>query len=183
VVVLRNDRYCLPVLASARARVPGIVHDRSGSGQTIFVEPLDVIESNNDLALLAAEERREVERLLAAFGQQVLDASEDLEAAVAQMAALDAVEAKVEFGEVGGGRIPELSENGGWTLSAARHPLLDPALAPLRSRALAESRPSRPAQAVVPLDLELPAQNACSSSPVRTPAARPSCSRPPDSSP
>src|SRR5690242_3410111 len=59
VVVLRNDRYCLPVLASARGRVPGIVHDRSGSGQTVFVEPLEVIEPNNDLALLAAEERRE----------------------------------------------------------------------------------------------------------------------------
>jgi len=65
VVVLRNDRYCLPVLASARARVPGIVHDRSGSGQTVFVEPIDVIESNNELALLAGEERREGERLLA----------------------------------------------------------------------------------------------------------------------
>ena len=51
VVVLRNDRYCLPVQASARARVPGIVHDRSGSGQTVFVEPMEVIESNNDLAL------------------------------------------------------------------------------------------------------------------------------------
>jgi DNA mismatch repair protein MutS2 len=134
------------------------VHDRSGSGQTVFVEPLDVIESNNELALLAAEERREVERLLAAFGQQVLDASEDLEDAVAQMAALDTLEAKVEFGEVSKGRLPELSDNGGWTLSAARHPLLDPALAPLRSRALGEARPGRAAQTVVPLDFELPAQ-------------------------
>jgi len=158
VVVLRNDRYCLPVLASARSRVPGIVHDRSGSGQTVFVEPLDVIESNNELALLAAEERHEVERLLAAFGELVLDASEDLEEAVAQMAALDALEAKVEFGEAARGRLPELSDNGGWTLSAARHPLLDPALASLRGRALAEARPARAAQAVVPLDFELPAQ-------------------------
>ncbi len=158
VVVLRNDRYCLPVIASARSRVPGIVHDRSGSGQTVFVEPLDVIEANNDLALLASEERHEVERLLAAFGQQVLDASEDLEEAVSQMAALDALEAKVEFGEVSKGRLPELSDDGGWTLSAARHPLLDPALASLRSRALDEARPERAAQVVVPLDFELPSQ-------------------------
>ncbi len=158
VVVLRNDRYCLPVLASARSRVPGIVHDRSGSGQTVFVEPLEVIEGNNELALLAAEERHEVERLLNAFGRLVLDSAGDLEEAVDQMAALDALEAKVEFGEVAGGRIPELSDNGGWTLAAARHPLLDPALAPLRGRALAESRPERAAQAVVPLDLDLPAQ-------------------------
>ncbi len=158
VVVLRNDRYCLPVIASARSRVPGIVHDRSGSGQTVFVEPLDVIESNNDLALLAAEERHEVERLLAAFGLLILDSAEDLEEAVAQMAALDALEAKVEFGEATAGRVPELSEDEAWTLSAARHPLLDPALAALRSRALAEAGPARPARTVVPLDFELSAR-------------------------
>jgi len=153
VVVLRNDRYCLPVLATARSRVPGIVHDRSGSGQTVFLEPIEVIESNNELALLAGQERREVESLLAAFGREVLAVSGDLEEAVAQMAALDALEAKAEFGEAAGGRVPELSDDGGWTLSAARHPLLDPALAPLRRRALGETRPARP---VVALDLDLP---------------------------
>ena len=160
VVVLRNDRYCLPVLASARARVPGIVHDRSGSGQTVFVEPIDVIESNNELALLAGEERREVEKLLADFGREVLAAGDDLEDAVAQMAALDALEAKVEFGEKAAGRIPELSTDGRWTISAARHPLLDPLLAPLRLRALGESPALRPARAreIIPLDLDLPAE-------------------------
>ena len=155
VVVLRNDRYCLPVLATARSRVPGIVHDRSGSGQTVFVEPIEVIESNNELALLAAQERREVETLLAAFGREVVASSGDLEDAVAQMAALDALEAKVEFGEAAAGRVPELSADGGWTLSAARHPLLDPALAALRRRALGETRPARP---IVALDLDLPAE-------------------------
>jgi DNA mismatch repair protein MutS2 len=154
VVVLRNDRYCLPILASARSRVPGIVHDRSGSGQTVFVEPLEVIESNNELALLAQEERREVENLLTAFGRAVLEASADLEAAVEEMAALDALEAKVEFGEASCGRVVELSPDGAWTLSAARHPLLDPKLEALRRRALGETGRSRP---VVPLDLELPA--------------------------
>jgi DNA mismatch repair protein MutS2 len=160
VVVLRNDRYCLPVLASARARVPGIVHDRSGSGQTVFVEPIDVIESNNELAMLAGEERREVERLLAEFGQQVLAAGDDLEDAVAQIAALDALEAKVEFGEKAAGRIPELSADGSWTIAAARHPLLDPRLAPLRLSALGESPAARPARAraIVPLEMELPAE-------------------------
>jgi DNA mismatch repair protein MutS2 len=159
VVVLRNDRYCLPVLASARSRVPGIVHDRSGSGQTVFVEPIEVIEPNNELALLAAEERREVENLLAQFGREVLAVSDELEDAVGQMAALDALEARVEFGELTGGRVPELSADGGWTLSKARHPLLDPALEPLRRRVLGEGREARPPRArdVVPLDLEMPA--------------------------
>jgi DNA mismatch repair protein MutS2 len=152
VVVLRNDRYCLPVIASARARMPGIVHDRSGSGQTIFVEPLEVIEGNNELALLAAEERREVERLLSEFGREVLARAPDLEASVEALGQLDAFEAKVEFGEITRGRLPELSQDRGWTLVAARHPLLDPLLASLRRRVLSETRPERE---IIPLDLEL----------------------------
>ena len=152
VVVLRNDRYCLPVISSARSRIPGIVHDRSGSGQTVFVEPLEVIESNNELALLAAEERRELERLVAEFGRAVLSFASDLEGAVEALAQLDALEARVEFGELSQGRVVEISEDGEWTLAAARHPLLDPLLAPLRRRVLEETRPARPA---VPLDLHL----------------------------
>ncbi|MDQ2979784.1 MAG: hypothetical protein M3R62_11235, partial [Acidobacteriota bacterium] len=154
VVVLRNDRYCLPVLASARARVPGIVHDRSGSGQTVFVEPMEVIESNNDLALLAAEERREVERLLSQFGTSVLEHEEELRAAAAELAELDALEAKAAFGEMGEGRLPEISADGSLKLSGARHPLLDRRFESLRRRVLDQGREGRDA---VPLDLELPA--------------------------
>ena len=154
VVVLRNDRYCLPVLASARSRLPGIVHDRSGSGQTVFVEPLEVIEANNDLALLASEERLEVERLLREFGLEVLDAAEDLVSAGIGLAELDALEAKIEFGELSAGRIAEVAEDGSWDLRGARHPLLDARLAPLRRRVLGEERAGKDA---VPLDLVLDA--------------------------
>jgi DNA mismatch repair protein MutS2 len=155
VVVLRNDRYCLPVQASSRGRVPGIVHDRSGSGQTVFVEPLEVIESNNDLALTAAEERREVERLLSEFGREVLEQDEALREAADGLAVLDALEAKVEFGEIGGGRLPEISDDDGWVLRRARHPLLDARYEGLRRRVLGETREGRVA---VPLDFELPAE-------------------------
>ena len=142
------------MLASARARVPGIVHDRSGSGQTVFVEPLEVIEANNDLALLAAEERREVERLLREFGVLVLSRADELRDASAELAALDALEAKVAFGEIGEGRLPEITDDGSWTLRAARHPLLDRRFEALRRRVLESGRDGRDA---VPLDLELPA--------------------------
>ena len=154
VVVLRNDRYCLPVLASARARVPGIVHDRSGSGQTVFVEPLEVVEANNDLALLAAEERREAERLLAEFGRAILAEAPALQTAVDELAALDALEARVAFGETGAGRLPEISDDGSWTLRGARHPLLDARFEKLRRRVLGAAREGGDA---VPLDLDLPA--------------------------
>ena len=152
VVVLRNDRYCLPVLASSRARVPGMVHDRSGSGQTVFVEPMEVIEANNDLAMLAGEERREVERLLTGFGREVLGAADGLVSAVTALGELDALEAKVEFGDLAEGRVPEISDDGEWVLRGARHPLLDARLAALRRRVLGESRDGRDA---VPLELEL----------------------------
>jgi DNA mismatch repair protein MutS2 len=158
VVVLRNDRYCLPVLASARARVPGIVHDRSGSGQTVFVEPLEVIEPNNDLALLAAEERREIERLLRTFGDLVLSREDELRAASLELAELDALEARVAFGEMGECRLPEIAEDGSWTLMAARHPLLDRRFEALRRRVLDSSRDGRArVRDAVPLDFELPA--------------------------
>jgi DNA mismatch repair protein MutS2 len=151
-VVLRNDRYCLPVLASARARVPGIVHDRSGSGHTVFVEPLETIEANNELAMTFGEERREAERILRRFGGEVLEASGALLDAVRQLAELDALEARISFGELTQGRVPELSEDGTWRLAGARHPLLDARLAALRRAVLGETRPPKEA---VPLDLEL----------------------------
>ena len=154
VVVLRNDRYCLPVLASSRGRVPGIVHDRSGSGQTVFVEPMEVIESNNDLALMAAEERREVERLLRDFGRAILEEEEPLRAAGLELAGLDALEAKMAFGEMGEARLPEISEDGGLELVRARHPLLDRRFESLRRRVLGESE--REGRDAVPLDVELP---------------------------
>jgi DNA mismatch repair protein MutS2 len=156
VVVLRNDRYCLPVSASARSRVAGIVHDRSGSGQTVFVEPLEIVEANNELALAAAEEKREIERLLTSLGRRVLERAEDLLAATAEVAELDAVEAAIDFGALCGARVSEISDDGRWTLVGARHPLLDPRLADLRRRALGETRDAKEA---VPLDLDLaPAQ-------------------------
>jgi len=155
VVVLRNDRYCLPVSASARSRVAGIVHDRSGSGHTIFVEPLEVVEANNELALSVAEERREVERLLTSLGRAVLDRTEDLVSAVEQVAELDALEAAAEFEALADARVPELSDDGTWALVRARHPLLDARLSGLRQRALGETRAAKEA---VPLDLELKPQ-------------------------
>jgi DNA mismatch repair protein MutS2 len=153
VVVLRNDRYCLPVQASSRGRVPGIVHDRSGSGQTVFVEPMEVIEANNDLALLAGEERREVDRLLREFGLAILEQEEPLRSAERALAELDALEAKVAFGEIAEGRLPEISDDGSLALVRARHPLLDRRFEALRKRVLGES--AREGRDSVPLDVEL----------------------------
>src|SRR6202035_1578898 len=110
--------------------------------------------ANNDLALLASEEHREVERLLRGVGTLVLTAAAELRQASVELAALDALGAKVEFGELAQGRIAEISTDRSWDLRGARHPLLDARLSNLRRRVLGEERASKDA---VPLDRSLPA--------------------------
>ena len=88
-VTVRHERYVLPVRAEARARVPGIVHDRSQSGQTLFVEPGDFVEANNDLVQLAREEEQEVARILGELTAAVRARMDDLVGLVDTLGTLD----------------------------------------------------------------------------------------------
>jgi len=150
---VRRDRYCLPVRAAARARVPGLVLDASGSGATVFVEPFEAVEANNRLAELAAREREEVRRVLDEVAAALAAAVPELRGAVEVVATLDAAQAKVRFGEAVAGTLV-VPEGDALVLRRARHPLLDPRLAPLRREVLGE--PEGRTREVVPLDLELP---------------------------
>ena len=98
-VVMREDRYCVPVSAGAAPRVRGIVHDRSASGQTVFIEPLEIADANNALSLLASDLRREEERIRREFGRALLSRGDDLAAAGEILAELDAIEARAVFGK------------------------------------------------------------------------------------
>lgn len=98
-VTLRDGRYCLPVRADSRARVPGIVHDRSGSGGAYFVEPQAVVEMNNRLRELMAEEREAIIAVLTALSQRVAGAEDDLRPAVEACAELDFAFAKAQLSE------------------------------------------------------------------------------------
>src|SRR5204862_3610794 len=115
-VVLREERYCVPVAASAAPRVRGIVHDRSASGQTIFVEPFEIADANNALSLLASDLRHEEERLRREFGRSLLARAADLVSAAAVLSELDAIEARAAFGRAGDAAMPEFSERE-WALS------------------------------------------------------------------
>jgi DNA mismatch repair protein MutS2 len=152
IVVQRNDRYCIPVKSSAQGRISGIIHDRSASRATVYVEPMEVVEANNELSLASAEEKREAARLLRAFGSELLSEQDAIDAAADEIAALDAAEARALFGAAVEGAIPEIEDGGPIRLLAARHPLLDPRLAPLRREVLGEDRFPHE---VVPLTLEL----------------------------
>lgn len=150
-VVLRQERYCVPVAAAAAPRVRGIVHDRSASGQTVFVEPLEMTEANNALALLASDLRQEEERIRREFGKSLLARADDLVSAAALLAELDAIEARAAFGRAVDGTTPEFSDRE-WTLAGARHPLLDRRLGAARRAVFGEESGEREA---VPLDVEL----------------------------
>jgi len=142
----RSGRPVLAVKASSRGAVPGIVHDSSGSGQTIFVEPFELVEANNRLRELEAAEAAEVERVLAELSARVGGVAAEIDYAVEALAHHDLALARAELSHAWRGCPVEEAEE--VELREARHPLLDPARAvpvdlPLRGiRALVVSGPN-----------------------------------------
>src|SRR5205814_1953951 len=120
-------RPVLAVRAAARRSVPGIVHDTSGSGQTLFVEPLALVEAQNAIRELESSERDEIERLLTELSKLAGVAAPDLVAAVEALAELDLALACGSLSQRLGGCAVELADE--VLLVEARHPLLDPATA------------------------------------------------------
>src|SRR5664280_1779181 len=135
-----------------REQVGGLLHERSGSGQTVFVEPLLVVEDNNALQEAVEEEREEVHRILVALTGRFSARRGDLVAAVEVLTELDSFQARAEFSSRVAGVFPDFSNR--LVLRAARHPLLDRRLADLRADVFGELE-ERHSDAV-PLDLELP---------------------------
>jgi DNA mismatch repair protein MutS2 len=123
-VTERGGRPVIAVKASSRSKVPGIVHDASGSGQTLFVEPFAVVELHNRIRELAGAEREEVERILAELSQAVAGWAAQLEACVRALAAIDLAMACGEVSQRQGGCRVEAAQD--VLLVEARHPLLDP---------------------------------------------------------
>ncbi len=120
----RSGRPVLAVKASSRSAVPGIVHDTSASGNTLFIEPLELVEANNRLREVEAQEAAELERILAELSVRVRAAAEILMSAIAALAHHDLVIARARLSyEWRGCRVSESSTP---RLRAARHPLLDP---------------------------------------------------------
>ena len=124
IVTQRGGRYVVPVKAESAGAVKGIVHDRSASGATVFIEPLEILEANNRVREAELAERQEVERVLGELSRRVESAAEDLEASLAALAALDLILARAHVAEVFDCVRPGLTRDGEVDLIAARHPLL-----------------------------------------------------------
>ncbi|MDY6272353.1 MAG: endonuclease MutS2 [Selenomonadaceae bacterium] len=127
IVTVRDGRYVLPVKADARRFVPGIVHDQSATGATLFIEPMSIVDAGNDIKQLALSEQQEVARILKALTHDIASQQDALTENARVLAAIDFAFAKARLAERMHATEPQLSAEGVTDLCAARHPLIDPA--------------------------------------------------------
>jgi DNA mismatch repair protein MutS2 len=124
-VTLRNERYVIPVRAETRRSTPGVVHGASGTGQTVFLEPFETVEANNQLVQLSENEAAEILRVLRELTERLQAVRPALVVAAEKIALLDGVFARGRFARDFDAALPEFSENGELRLEAARHPVLE----------------------------------------------------------
>ncbi len=128
IITMRNGRYCVPVKAEYRASVPGLVHDQSSTGATLFVEPMSVVELGNDLKQLQAQEQKEIARILQALTDQVGYVADELTGNLDILARLDFAFAKALLAAGMDAVLPKINQNGWLDIVRGRHPLIDPKL-------------------------------------------------------
>ncbi|HJR61585.1 MAG TPA: endonuclease MutS2 [Vicinamibacterales bacterium] len=124
IVTDRNGRYVLVVRSEHRSAIPGIVHGSSGTGASLYLEPLSTVEINNDIVALEQQEAEEVHRILVALSELFRGRGAELQATVEAATELDVLQAKAQFSIRLDGVAPKLAEDGRLELRAARHPLL-----------------------------------------------------------
>ena len=127
VVTQRNGRFCIPVKAEHRSQVPGMIHDQSSTGSTLFIEPMAIVKLNNDLRELEIREEKEIEKVLAELSSQVALESAAIEEDIQLLTELDFIFARARLSRSYNGTEPEFNQEGRIAIRKGRHPLLDPA--------------------------------------------------------
>src|SRR5258707_6816794 len=141
-VTLRNDRFVIPVRAENRRSVPGVVHGASGTGQTVFLEPLETVETNNQLVQLGEDEAAEILSILRGLTERLQVLRGPLVVAAETIADLDSIFARARFARDFDAAMPEFAQGNELSLEAARHPVL-------------EDKLRREHRAIVPMSLTL----------------------------
>lgn len=136
IITVRADRYVLPIRQEYRSMVPGIVHDQSSSGATIFIEPMSVVEIGNELKQLTAAEKVEIDRILLSLSAQIAPEAQSIENNIQILSKIDFIFAKGLLGQQMEAVTPRMNAEGRLDIRQGRHPLIDP-------------------QQVVPLDIRL----------------------------
>ncbi len=148
-VTIREDRYVVPIVAGQKGRVDGVIHGSSGTGRTLFVEPLETISLNNQLVRLREDELREIERILAEITSALSAHGEEISATAEALAEFDCVFAKAAFALEYDATIPRFSSGARkLLLREARHPLLETVLRKQR-------------KPIVPITFELNEEHRC----------------------
>lgn len=126
IYTMRGDRYVLPVKAEYKGAVPGLVHDQSSTGATFFIEPMSLVNLNNDIKELKLKEIAEIEKILTDLSRKVKDNIEVCNANMKVLINMDFIFAKAKYGSSINGMVPTVREDGGFDLIQAKHPLIDP---------------------------------------------------------
>jgi DNA mismatch repair protein MutS2 len=126
IITMRNGRYVLPIKQENRPQVPGIVHDQSSSGATLFIEPMSVVEANNEIRQLGLQEEEEIEKILAELTSQVEVVRDEILSSQEILIELDLIFAKGAFSLSIGGVRPHLANTPSLRIRNGRHPLIDP---------------------------------------------------------
>lgn len=125
IVTVRGDRYVIPVKAEHKGHVPGLVHDQSASGQTLYIEPMSLVNLNNDIKELNLQEKAEIERILRVLSAKVTNHYEAVLRNAEIIYELDSIFARAKYASRLDARKPEIREDGTFNLISARHPLLE----------------------------------------------------------
>ena len=136
VITMRGDRYCIPVKAEYKSQVPGLIHDQSSSGSTLFIEPAAIVNLNNSLRELALQEKKEIDKILASLSAEAGDHLMELRDNAQNMTQLDFIFARADLAMEQNATRPVFNDKYYISIRRGRHPLIDP-------------------KKVVPIDVEL----------------------------
>ena len=125
IITVRGDRYVIPVKSDCKGTIPGLVHDQSASGSTLFVEPMQIVELNNELKVELVNEQLEIEKILRNFSNQIESCADGITYSYNTVVDMDMVFAKAQLAREYKATKPELNEDGVIDIRAGRHPLID----------------------------------------------------------
>lgn len=125
-ITLRGDRYVIPLKSEYKGAIPGVVHDVSATGSTIFLEPMSVVETNNEIRRLLGEEKDEIEKILANLTNEVALVSKLIKMSYDTISCIDLIFAKGKYALATDAFAPSINDKGHINLRRARHPLIDP---------------------------------------------------------
>lgn len=125
IITVRGDRYVIPVKSDCKGTIPGLVHDQSASGSTLFVEPMQIVELNNELKVELVNEQLEIEKILRNFSNQIEGCADGITYSYNTVVDMDMVFAKAQLAREYKATNPELNEDGVIDIRAGRHPLID----------------------------------------------------------